>query len=58
MTDLFGFGACRLGGLVAICWFSLLWLKDAVGGPTYSVLFLKPESNQVSGKISEGTTGG
>ena len=24
MTDLFGFGACRLGGLVAICWFSLL----------------------------------
>src|SRR4029453_924356 len=25
--------------------------------PTYSVLFLKPESNQVSGKISEGTTG-
>src|SRR6266545_635746 len=32
MTDLFGFGACRLGGLVAICWFSLLWLKEAVSG--------------------------
>jgi hypothetical protein len=32
MTDLFGFGACRLGGLVVMCWFSLLWLKDAVGG--------------------------
>ncbi len=27
-------GACRLGGLVAICWCSLLWLKDAVGSLT------------------------
>src|SRR6185503_12340783 len=34
MTDLFGSGTWRLGELVAICWFSLLWLKDAVGGLT------------------------
>ncbi|MGH7754090.1 MAG: hypothetical protein ACREN5_14890 [Gemmatimonadales bacterium] len=31
MTDLCSFGACRLGGLVAICWSPLLWLRDAVG---------------------------
>jgi hypothetical protein len=31
MTDLFGFRACHLGGLVVIYWFSLL-LKYAVGG--------------------------
>ncbi|HEU0296384.1 MAG TPA: hypothetical protein VFR47_26855, partial [Anaerolineales bacterium] len=39
MTELSGFGACRLGGfdLVAICWCSLLWLKDAVGGLTAGV---------------------
>ena len=42
MTDLFGFGACRLGGLIAICWFSLLWLKDAVGNPTVYGLFGMP----------------
>jgi hypothetical protein len=29
MTELFGFGVCRLGGLVAIRQFSLPWLKDA-----------------------------
>ena len=34
MADLFGFGACRLGELVTICWFSLLELKDAVDGLT------------------------
>src|SRR5688572_20390568 len=34
MTDLFGSGACRLLGLVAICWFLLILVKDAVGGLT------------------------
>jgi hypothetical protein len=36
MTDFLGFGAFHLGGLIAIGWFSLLQIKDAVGGPTAS----------------------
>src|SRR4030095_2075977 len=38
MTDLLGFGTCRLGGLGAICWSYLFWSKDIAGGLTALII--------------------
>src|SRR5262249_600877 len=55
MTDLFGFGACRWGGVVAICWCSLLWLKDAVGSLT-SVTAKEDEIGPNEHRLVDGVT--